>query len=90
MIHISGLAVNGRDLNYSKNVTQNIIWENHSLQLFTYTVKPPILRFWVIHLQMALNLGHTVHMGIWLGPYHKVHNIIEKAKSGNVKSNFRE
>jgi hypothetical protein len=68
----------------------NIIWENRSLQLFTYKVKPPILHFWAIHLQIALNLGHTVQVGIWLGPYHKVHNITEKAKSGNVKSNFSE
>jgi len=66
----------------------NIIWKNRSLQLFTYTVKPPILYFWDINPQMALNLEHTVHVGIWLGPYHKVHNITEKAKSGNVKSYF--
>jgi len=63
-----------------KKHNTNIIWENRSLQLFIYTVKPPILHFWVIHMQMALNLEHTVHVGIWLGPYHKVHNVTEKAK----------
>jgi len=62
-----------------KHIT-NTIWENRSLQLFTYTVQPPILYFWAISLQMTLNWGHTVHVGIWLGSYYKVHNITEKVK----------